>query len=105
MQTRAVANGIGYAMFEEIIFDENGRPKTPDFARYKIPGPKDLPFLETILVESYEPTGPMGAKSISEIGINAPIPAIANAIHDATGIWMTETPFTAEKVWRALQES
>ncbi|MGD2103422.1 MAG: molybdopterin-dependent oxidoreductase [Acidimicrobiia bacterium] len=99
----AVANGIGYALCEEIIFDDRGRPKTPDFARYKIPGPLDLPDIETILVESYEPTGPMGAKSISEIGINAPIPTIANAIHDATGVWMTESPFTPEKVWRALQ--
>ena len=99
----AVANGIGYALYEEMIFDDKGRPKTPDYARYKIPGPEDLPRLETILVESYEPTGPMGAKSVSEIGINAPIPAIANAIHDATGLWLTETPFTAERVWRALQ--
>jgi putative selenate reductase molybdopterin-binding subunit len=98
----AIANGIGYALFEELIFDDHGRPKTPDYARYKIPGPMDMPELETILVDSYEPTGPMGAKSVSEIGINAPIPTIANAIHDATGLWLTETPFTSERVWRAL---
>ncbi len=98
----AIANGIGYALFEEIVFDELGRPKTPDYARYKIPGPVDMPPLEAILVDSYEPTGPMGAKSVSEIGINAPIPTIANAIHDATGVWLTETPFTFERVWRAL---
>jgi probable selenate reductase molybdenum-binding subunit len=101
----AIANGIGYALYEEMIFDERGRLRTPDFARYKVPGPQDLPRLETILVESYEPTGPMGAKSVSEIGINAPIPAIANAIHDATGLWLTRTPFTAERVWRALLSS
>jgi putative selenate reductase molybdopterin-binding subunit len=47
----------------------------------------------------------MGAKSISEIGINAPIPTIANAVHDATGVWLTKTPFTAERVWRALREA
>jgi len=99
----AIANGIGYALYEELVFDAMGRPKTTDYARYKVPGPQDLPRLETILVESYEPTGPMGAKSVSEIGINAPIPAIANAIHDATGLWLTKTPFTAERVWRALQ--
>lgn len=98
----AIANGIGYALFEEIIFDEKGRPETPDYARYKIPGPMDIPELEAILVDSYEPTGPMGAKSAAEIGINAPIPTIANAIHDATGVWLTETPFTPERVWRAL---
>lgn len=100
----AIANGIGYALFEEIIFDDLGRPKTPDYARYKIPGPADMPDLEAILVDSYEPTGPMGAKSVSEIGINAPIPTIANAIHDATGVWLTETPFTPERVWRALND-
>ncbi len=98
----AIANGIGFALFEEMIFDAEGHPKTPDFARYKIPGPMDMPELETILVDSYEPTGPMGAKSVSEIGINAPIPTIANAIYDATGVWLTETPFTPERVWRAL---
>ncbi len=100
----AIANGIGFALFEEIIFDELGRPKTPDYARYKIPGPVDMPPLEAILVDSYEPTGPMGAKSVSEIGINAPIPTIANAIHDATGVWLTATPFTPERVWRALND-
>jgi putative selenate reductase molybdopterin-binding subunit len=100
----AIANGIGYALYEEMVFDEKGRLHTPDYARYKIPGSQDLPRLETIIVESFEPTGPMGAKSVSEVGINAPIPAIANAIHDATGVWLTRTPFTPERVWRALRD-
>lgn len=100
----AIAMGIGYALHEELVFDEKGRLRTPDYARYKIPGSQDLPRLETIIVESFEPTGPMGAKSVSEIGINAPIPAIANAIHDATGVWLTRTPFTPERVWRALRD-
>lgn len=98
----AIANGIGYAMFEEMVFDRAGRTRNPDFARYKIPVTLDLPPIEVILIDSYEPTGPMGAKSVAEIGINAPIPTIANAIHDATGVWMTETPFTPERLWRAL---
>ncbi len=101
----ALANGIGYALFEEMVFTESGRCRTPDFARYKIPSTIDLPPMEVILVESYEPTGPMGAKSISEVGINAPIPTIANAVHDATGIWLTRTPFTPERVWTALRAS
>jgi CO/xanthine dehydrogenase Mo-binding subunit len=103
----AVVNGIGFALMEEMVFDHTGRCRTTDLGRYKIPSITDVPPLEVVLVESFEPTGPMGAKSVSEIGINAPIPAIANAIHDATGIWLTETPFTAERVWRALngQES
>lgn len=101
----AVANGIGYALFEEMVFDAAGRPRTNDLATYKIPATLDVPPIRVVLVDSYEPTGPMGAKSIAEIGINAPIPAIANAIHDATGVWMTEAPFTPERVWRALHAS
>jgi putative selenate reductase molybdopterin-binding subunit len=101
----AIANGIGYAMFEELVFDDAGRPRTPDLARYKIPVTLDLPPIRVVLVDSVEPTGPMGAKSVAEIGINAPLPTIASAIHDATGVWMTRPPFTPEKVWRALQAS
>ncbi len=100
----AVVNGIGYALMEEMVFDRSGRCRTTDLGRYKIPSIADLPPLEVVLVESFEPTGPMGAKSVSEIGINAPIPAIANAIHDATGLWLTETPFTSERVWRGLTQ-
>jgi putative selenate reductase molybdopterin-binding subunit len=99
----AIANGIGYALMEEMTFTASGRCRTPDFARYKIPGTLDMPPLEVILVESYEPTGPHGAKSVSEIGINAPLPTIANAVHDATGVWLTESPFTPERVWSALR--
>ncbi len=62
----------------------------------------DPPRLRVILVDSYEPTGPMGAKSVAEIGINAPIPTIANAIYNAVGIRLTETPFTPERVLAAL---
>ena len=58
--------------------------------------------VEVILVESSEPTGPMGAKSVAEIGINAPLPTIASAIEDAVGIRLTETPFTPERLWRAM---
>jgi putative selenate reductase molybdopterin-binding subunit len=99
----AIANGIGYALMEDLAIDSRGRARGSDFGRYKIPGTCDMPPLQVVLVDSYDPTGPMGAKSIAEIGINAPIPTIANAVHDATGIWLTETPFTAERVWQALR--
>ena len=58
---------------------------------------------DVVLVDSYEPTGPLGAKSIAEIGINAPIPTLANAIYDAIGVRLTKTPFTPEKILAALQ--
>jgi putative selenate reductase molybdopterin-binding subunit len=99
----AIVQGLGYALVEDLAIDDAGRARATDFARYKIPGTLDFPRIEATLVDSYDPTGPMGAKSIAEIGINAPLPTIANAVHDATGIWLTESPFTPEKVWRALQ--
>jgi putative selenate reductase molybdopterin-binding subunit len=101
----AIANGIGYALTEEMLFTSRGRVRNPDLARYKIPGSADLPPIRVVLVESYEPSGPLGAKSVAEIGINAPLPTIANAIHDAVGIRMTSSPFTSEKVWRALERA
>jgi putative selenate reductase molybdopterin-binding subunit len=101
----AIANGIGYALTEEYVFDARGRVRNADLARYKIPGPVDLPPIRVILVDSFEPTGPMGAKSIAEIGINGPIPAIANAIYDAVGLRLTATPFTPERVWRSLRDA
>ncbi len=100
----AIVNGIGYALTEEMEFDDSGRMTNPSFFDYKIPNTEDIPDIEVILVESSEPTGPMGAKSVGEIGINGAIPAIANAVRDATGIELTEPPFTPEKVWQALKE-
>jgi putative selenate reductase molybdopterin-binding subunit len=101
----AVANGIGYALTEEYLFTPEGRVRNADLSRYKIPGALDLPPLRVILVDSYEPTGPMGAKSVAEIGINGPVPSIANAIYHAVGLRLTRTPFTPERVWRALREA
>jgi CO/xanthine dehydrogenase Mo-binding subunit len=100
----AIANGIGYALTEEMLISPHGRVRNATFFDYKIPAAPDLPRIQTILVDSYEPTGPMGAKSIAEIGINAPIPTLANAIYDAVGIRLRETPFTPERVLAALDE-
>jgi len=99
----SIINGIGYAMTEEMILSSRGRVRNPSLFDYKIPGALDLPKLEIVLVDSYEPTGPMGAKSIGEIGINGPIPTIANAIYDAVGIRLRETPFTPERVLAAIE--
>lgn len=99
----AVVNGLSYALTEEYLFDENGRMRNPNFADYKIFGMPDMPELKTILVPTYEESGPFGAKSVSEICINGPCPAIANAIYDAVGVRLRETPFTPERVWAALR--
>jgi putative selenate reductase molybdopterin-binding subunit len=99
----AIVNGIGYALSEEMLLSSTGRVRNPSLFDYKIPGALDVPDLDVILVGSYEPTGPMGAKSVGEIGINGPIPTIANAIYDAVGIRLRKTPFTPERVLAALQ--
>ena len=86
-----------------MVLSSSGRVRNPTLFGYKIPGALDMPKLEVVLVDSYEPTGPMGAKSVGEIGINGPIPTIANAIYDAVGVRLTETPFTPERVLAAIR--
>ncbi len=100
----AVVNGLSYALTEDYLFDSKGRMTNPRFWDFKIFTAKDLPEMETILVNSYEETGPYGAKSVGEIAINGPIPAIANAFFDATGVRLYETPYTPERVWIRLKE-
>jgi CO/xanthine dehydrogenase Mo-binding subunit len=100
----AVVNGLSYALWEDYRYDENGRMTNPRFWDYRIFTARDIPELQTILVQSEEPTGPFGAKSIGEVAINGPAPAIANALYDAVGVRIRDLPITPEKVWRALQE-
>ena len=97
----AVTQGLGFTLFEEMVF-EDGKLMNPNFADYKIFNACDMPELETILVETYEPSGPYGAKSVGEVPINGPAPAIANAIYDAIGVRIFDLPFTSEKVLKAL---
>lgn len=99
----AVLNGISYALTEEYLFDDKGRMRNTGFADYKIFSTADLPELQTILVPTWEETGPYGAKSVSEICINGPCPAISNAIYDAVGIRLRDAPFTPQKVLAALK--
>lgn len=99
----AVAQGIGHALYEEMLFSPRGSCVNRTFFDYRLPTALDLPEIETILVPSDEPTGPFGAKSIAEIGINGPLPAISNAIYHAVGVRLTRAPFTAERVLSALQ--
>ena len=98
----AVAQGLGYALTEELVLDAAGRPVNPNFLDYKIFGAQDMPKLTTILIETDEPLGPYGAKSISEVPINGPAPAIANAIFHAVGIRIRKLPMRPEDVLRAL---
>ncbi len=99
----ATLNGISYALWEDYKFDDRGRMLNSNYSDYKIFSAADLPDMETIIVESYEETGPFGAKSVAEIGINGPIPAIANAIYDAVQVRLFHSPFTPEKVLEKIQ--
>ena len=101
----AVLNGISYALCEECLFGDDGRMRNPSFRDYKIFGTRDTPELLTILVPTYEATGPYGAKSVSEIGINGPAPAISNAIFAAVGVRLRQIPFTPERVLAALDQA
>jgi CO/xanthine dehydrogenase Mo-binding subunit len=98
----AVTQGMGYALTEEIQVGPDGQVLNPTFMDYKIFCADDMPRLTTILVEDEEPTGPFGAKSVAEIAINGPAPAISNAIYDAVGIRLHSLPMSAEKVLAAL---
>ena len=100
----AVVNGLSYALWEEYRFSNLGAMRNPSFGEYKIFTAADIPVIETYLVDSYEETGPFGAKSIAEIAINGPLPAIANAVYDAVGVRLYEAPFTPERVLRAIDE-
>jgi putative selenate reductase molybdopterin-binding subunit len=97
-----MTQALGYAVSEEMAYDEAGRLVNARFGPYRIFTADEMPELEVILVESYEPSGPYGAKAIAEIPKDGVAPAIASAIHDATGVWIHELPFTPERVWRAL---
>ncbi len=96
--------GMGYALMEEILFDdETGACLTGDFLDYKMPTAVEMPSrIECIFIESNEPTGPYGAKSMSEPCCSVPAPAIANAIYNAVGVRFRELPITPEKILAGL---
>ncbi len=96
--------GLGMALYEDQSYNENGKYRHRNFMQYKIPTRMDIPEIQVDFRESFEPTGPFGAKSIGEIVINTPSPAIADAIFNATGVMLHELPMTPERVWRAIQE-
>ncbi|MGM0380797.1 MAG: xanthine dehydrogenase family protein molybdopterin-binding subunit [bacterium] len=100
----ATVNGISYALTEEFKFNEKGKLMNPSFDSYSVYKTSDMPELKTILVPTHEDSGPYGAKSVSEIGINGPLPAISNAIYDAVGVRMQQAPFSSERVLQKLEK-
>jgi CO/xanthine dehydrogenase Mo-binding subunit len=98
-----ISMGIGFALQEEMLFDAGGRQINPNLTNYIMPTTLDMPEIEVDLVESYDPTGPFGAKGVGEPTSVPTAAAILNAIHDAVGVRITSLPATAEKVLAAIK--
>ena len=93
-----IGQGIGMALYEDVQYTDKGKIRNNSFMQYKIPNRMDLPSVRIEFESSYEKSGPFGAKSIGELVIDTPCPAIANAVYNATGVRVRELPITPEKV-------
>jgi putative selenate reductase molybdopterin-binding subunit len=96
-----MTQALGYAVCEEMRYDEKGVALERDFDRYHIFRADEMPELETIFVETFEPSHPFGVKAVAEIPMDGVAPAVGNAILDAIGVNVDENPVTPEKVWKA----
>ena len=92
------------ALYENIQYSPKGQLRNNSLMQYKVPTRLDMGHLRVEFENSYEPTGPFGAKSIGEIVINTPAPAIAHAIYRATGVWHRELPITPEKILMSMPQ-
>jgi len=99
-----MTQALGYAVCEEMRYDEKGVALERDFDRYHLFRADEMPQLETIFVETFEPSHPFGVKAVAEIPMDGVAPAIGNAILDAIGVNIDDNPVTPEKVWRALKK-
>lgn len=97
-----IVQGIGMALYEDVTYNDKGVVAENSLMQYKIPTRMDMGRLHVVFESSYEKSGPYGAKSIGEIVINTPSPALAHAIYNATGVWFKELPITSEKIAMAL---
>ena len=98
-----ISQGIGLAMYEDVQYSSKGKMMTNSFMQYKIPSRVDVGKIRVEFESSYEPSGPYGAKSIGEIVVNTPAPAIADALRNAVGINLRQLPMTPEKVLTAME--
>ena len=98
-----ILQGIGMALTENVTYDDRGMPKENSLMQYKIPARNDIGHIHVVFESSYEGTGPFGAKSIGEVVINTPLPAVADAIYHATHKRFYELPITREQIALAGQ--
>ncbi len=100
----SVYMGVAEALLEEHIIDSRGLHRGPNLLDYRIPTSLDVPDIVSLIVESHDPEGPLGAKEAGEGPLHSSIPAVANAIYDAVGIRLTRLPFSPGRVLAALRE-
>ena len=96
-----IAQGIGMALTEDVARDERGNLRTGSFMTYKLPTRMDVPEPRVEFMPSFEPTGPFGAKSIGEVVINTPSPAVMSAVAHAMGRYVRDLPILPSKVLAA----
>jgi CO/xanthine dehydrogenase Mo-binding subunit len=97
------AQGVGWALNEEYIFDADGKMENPGFLDYRMPVASDLPMIDTVIVEVPNPGHPYGVRGVGEVPIVPPIPAVANALHSATGVRFHALPMSPPRVLAGLE--
>jgi len=97
-----MAQALGYAVCEELQYDEKGRPRERDLWDFHIFRANEMPGMDTIFVETFEPSHPFGVKAVAEIPMDGVAPAVGNAILDACGVSIDDNPITPEKMWKKL---
>jgi CO/xanthine dehydrogenase Mo-binding subunit len=100
-----VAQGVGWALNEEYVYDREGRLENAGFLDYRIPVASDLPMIETVIVEVPNDRHPYGVRGVGEVPIVPPLPAVANAVYGATGVRFTDLPMSPPRVLAALETS
>jgi CO/xanthine dehydrogenase Mo-binding subunit len=100
-----IAQGVGWALNEEYVYDKDGRLENPGFLDYRVPVASDLPMIDAVLIEVPNPRHPFGARGVGEVPIVPPMAAVANAIHAATGIRLRDLPMSPPKLRAALDEA
>jgi len=100
-----MTQALGYAVSEELLYDQMGRPRETSFSDYHIFAANEMPSLQTIFVETLEPSHPFGVKAVAEIPIDGVGPAVGNAVFNACGAEVDRAPITPERIWQALRES
>ncbi|HEX3051492.1 MAG TPA: molybdopterin cofactor-binding domain-containing protein, partial [Aggregatilineaceae bacterium] len=98
-----MVQALGYGQCEEMVFDAKGQMLNTRFGPYKIYRADEMPEMGVIFIETYEPSGPFGAKAVAEIPLDGVGPAIGNAVYDAVGVQIPDGPILPEKIWQALR--